>query len=140
MRYSTTVYRKKSASDRYIHYTSAQAWKEKASAIRTLKNRAIKYCSDEHLLAEELSYLLEVFIQNGYPEKTVWNILYQEFGDKTTKENVDYANALHIPFHPRAQKLYKILQEEFGLTVVYKKTQILGDILLKKGRNIEKNM
>ena len=75
--YSTTVYRKKSASDRYIHYTSAQAWKEKASAIRTLKNRVIKYCSDEHLLAEEFSYLLEVFIQNGYPEKTVWNILYE---------------------------------------------------------------
>ena len=53
---------------------------------------------------------------------------------------MDYANALHIPFHPRAQKLYKILQEEFGLTVVYKKTQTLGDILLKKGRNIEKIM
>ena len=32
--YSTTVYRKPAASDRYIHYTSAQAWKEKASAIR----------------------------------------------------------------------------------------------------------
>ena len=27
--YSTTVYRKSSASDRYIHFTSAQAWKEK---------------------------------------------------------------------------------------------------------------
>ena len=35
--YGTTVYRKKSASDRYIHYTSAQVWKEKACAIRTLK-------------------------------------------------------------------------------------------------------
>ena len=35
--YDTTVYRKKSASDRYIHYTSSQVWKEKASAIRTLK-------------------------------------------------------------------------------------------------------
>ena len=138
--YSTTVHRKKSASDRYIHYTSAQPWKEKASAIRTLKNRAIKYCSNEQLLAEELTYLLEVFIQNGYPEKTVWNILYQESRSETPKENVDYANALHIPFHPRAQKLYKILQEEFGLTVVYKKTQTLGDILLRKGRSIEKNM
>ena len=31
--YSTTVYRKPAASDRYIHYTSAQAWKEKASTI-----------------------------------------------------------------------------------------------------------
>ena len=45
--YSTTVYRKPAASDRYIHYTSAQAWKEKASAIRTLKARAYEYCSDK---------------------------------------------------------------------------------------------
>ena len=32
------------------------------------------------------------------------------------------------------------MQEEFGLTVVYKKTQTLRDILLRKGRSIEKNM
>ena len=71
---ATTVYRKSSASDRYIHYTSWQAWKEKSGAIRTLKNRAHTYCSDEQLLAEELSYLLEVFVQNGYPEKVVYRI------------------------------------------------------------------
>ena len=41
-KYETTVYRKKSASDRYIHFTSSQAWKEKACAIRTLKSRALE--------------------------------------------------------------------------------------------------
>ena len=40
--YDTTVYRKKSASDRYIHYSSSQVWKAKASAIRTLKSRAFR--------------------------------------------------------------------------------------------------
>ena len=58
------MYRKAAASDRYIHYTSAQAWKEKPSAIQTLQATAHEYCSDEELLAEELAYLLEVFIQN----------------------------------------------------------------------------
>ena len=33
---TTTVYWKPAASDKYIHYTSAQAWKEKAPAIQTL--------------------------------------------------------------------------------------------------------
>ena len=66
-----TVYRKEAASDRYIHYTSAQAWKEKAAAIHALKARAIEYCSDEQLLADKLAHLLQVFIQNGYPENTV---------------------------------------------------------------------
>ena len=32
----TTVYRKPSASDRYLHFTSAQAWYEKTAAILTL--------------------------------------------------------------------------------------------------------
>ena len=40
--YDTLVYRKKSASDRYIHYTSSQVWKEKASAIRALKSKSFK--------------------------------------------------------------------------------------------------
>ena len=136
--YDTTVYRKPAASDRYIHYTSAQAWKEKASAIYTLRERAHEYCNNETLLAEELSYLLQVFIQNGYPENTVWRILYQDKREKKQKEPFDVTKALHVPYHPRARRLYKILQEDFGLTISYKKTRTLGDILLKKGRQIEK--
>ena len=54
------VHRKPPASNRYIHCRSAQAWKEKATAIRTLKARAIEYCSDAELLANKLAYLLEV--------------------------------------------------------------------------------
>ena len=75
---------KEKASDRYFHYTSAQAWKEKASAIHTLRERAHEYCSNETLLAEELSHLLQVFkfIQNGYPENTIWRILYQDKREK----------------------------------------------------------
>ena len=45
----TTVYRKESASDRYIHFSSAQAWQEKVAAIRTLKHRALTYCSNPSL-------------------------------------------------------------------------------------------
>ena len=137
--YSTTVYRKPAASDRYIHYTSAQAWKEKASAIRTLKTRAYEYCSDEDLLAQELNHLLEVFIQNGYPEMTVWRLLYQDMNEnKREKAEIDMAKALYAPYHPRARKLYRILKKEFGIDTIFKKTRTLGDIILKKGRQIEK--
>ena len=135
--YSTTVYRKSSASDRYIHFTSAQAWKEKACAIRTLKARAIDYCSDQTLLAEELDYLLAVFIKNGYPENTVWRILYQESREKALT-TIDLDKSLYVPYHPRAKRLYKIIQEQFGYNCIFKKTQTLGDILLKKGRQIPK--
>ena len=115
--YSTTVYRKPAASDRYIHYTSAQAWKEKASAIWTLKARAYEYCSDEELLAEELSHLLQVFVGNGYPANTVWRILYQDNKGKKNEVELDVSKSLYAPYYPRARRL---------------------DIILRKGRQIEK--
>ena len=46
----TTVYRK----------DSEQAWREKCSAIKALRNRALDYCSDEDLLEKELTHLLGV--------------------------------------------------------------------------------
>ena len=39
---------------------------------------------------------------------------------------------------PKGKRLYKMLKDEFGFSVVFKKTQTLGDILLKKGRSVEK--
>ena len=113
----TTVYRKASSSDRYIHYTSWQAWREKACAIRTLKNRAILYCSDEELLADELAYLLQVFIQNGYPEKVVYRMLYEEKRKEQERE-IDFKHTFYVPYHVRAKKLYKVLQENFGIYTI----------------------
>ena len=133
----TTVYRKASSSDRYIHYTSWQAWREKACAIRTLKNRAILYCSDEELLADELAYLLQVFIQNGYPEKVVYRMLYEEKRKEQERE-IDFKHTFYVPYHVRAKKLYKVLQENFGIYTIYRKTMTLGDLILKKGRQMEK--
>ena len=46
---------------------------------------------------------------------------------------------LYVPSHPRARRLYTIwLNKEFGYDTIFKKTLTLGDIILKKGRQIEK--
>ena len=82
---------------------------------------------------------MEVFIQNGYPEKTVWGLLYQENkGNKAQQEELNMEKALYVPYHPRARRLYKILKKEFGYDTIFKKTLTLGDIILEKGRQIEK--
>ena len=111
--------------------------------IRTLKNRAYTYCSDEQLLAEELSYLLEVFVQNGYPEKVVHRIRYNEkkpvkLHQQSIDKKTDFANVFYVPYHNRAKRLYKILQEQFGITTIFKKTTTLGNLIKKKGRQKEK--
>ena len=89
-----------------IHFTSSQAWKEKTSAIRTLKARALEYCSDQTLLAEKLNHLKMVFIKNGYPENTVWRILYQESREKKNYE-LEFDKALFVPYHPTEKRFDK---------------------------------
>ena len=56
--------------------------------------------------AEESAYLLEVFIQNGYPEKTVWTFLYQENKEnKAQQEELNMEKALYVSYHPGARRL-----------------------------------
>ena len=104
----------------------------------TLKSRAIEYCSDEELLAKELSHLLQVFVDNGYPANTVWRLLYQDNKARKKETELEISKALYAPYHPRARRFFNILKKEFGFDVIYKKTKTLGDIILKKGRQIEK--
>ena len=107
--FETTVYRKESASDRYIHFSSAQAWQEKVAAIRTLKHRAILYCSNNELLEAELSHLKKVFMENGFPENTVERILRENPKNNSiemvkngsegigTAKSFDYSKSFHAP-------------------------------------------
>ena len=44
----------------------------------------------------------------------------------------------YIPYHTRVRRLVKILKEKFNIITIFKKTQTLGDILLKKGRQMAK--
>ena len=83
-------------------------------------------------------------IQNGYPEKMVYRILYKEKnGDGITQKKhqnkkIEVANTFYVPFHSRAKKLYNILQKKFGITTVFKKTMTLGNLIKRKGKQIEK--
>ena len=89
-----------------------------AKSHRLLHNRVF--------LANELDYLLTVFIQNGYPEKTVWRILYQESKPKGTKEEIDFSKSMYVPYHPRTKRLYRMIKEDFGFSIIYKKNTNSG--------------
>jgi len=81
----TTVYRKESASNQYIHFSSAQAWQQNEAAIRTLKYRAHTYCSIPTLLENEVNHLIKVFLDNGFRTNTFQRILFKEFAAAQSK-------------------------------------------------------
>ena len=75
--FTTTVYWKKTHSDRYLHFSSNHPLKDKISGIKTLKYRAQIYCSRKDLYTAEINHLFTVFLQNGYPQVLVSDILFQ---------------------------------------------------------------
>ena len=126
----TTVYRKPSASDRYLHYTSAQAWHEKTAAIHTLTLRALNYCSNKELLTQELAHITKVFLDNGFPLEAIQRIINMKSHPKEASETQwldeshdeqSITKAFYAPYHPHARKMFEVLQKKFGITNVYKK-------------------
>ena len=126
----TTVYRKPSASDRYLHYTSAQAWHEKTAAIHTLTLRALNYCSTKDLLSQELAHITQVFWDNSFPLKAIQRIINMKYHPKEAIETqqldeshdeqsiIDFSKAFYATYHPHARKCLKRNRKTFCLISV----------------------
>lgn len=131
----TTVYRKPSASDRYTHFTSAQAWREKISTIQSLYNRALTYCSTPELFQAEIQHLHHALTTNGYPA----HILKRYLNPGTTAQQNQQPDheplttpkpqAFYAPYHPAANQLFHKLKNKFNIDTIFQKTTTLKDIL-----------
>ena len=66
-KFVTSVYRKPTFSGVYTHFDSFLPEVYKVGMICTLAYRCIKICSDWAKFHEELNFLKEVFLKNGYP-------------------------------------------------------------------------
>ena len=101
-----------------------------------MKKRAIEYCSNNQLLADEFSLLIDIFEQNGYPRSLTYRILHEK--EKPSKQtDIDFDRTFFVPFHPKGKIIYKIMEKQFGATVIFKKTRTLGDLLKKKTKGKE---
>ena len=64
----TTIYRKQTQNDIYLHWESftSEAWR--CGTLKTLSFRAHTICSNKELLDKEVKHLKHVFITiNGFP-------------------------------------------------------------------------
>ena len=65
--FETTVHRKPTFSGAYTHFESVLPTVYKFGMVYTLAYRSFKICSDWTKFHEELSFLKQVFLENGYP-------------------------------------------------------------------------
>ena len=69
----TTVYRKPTFSGVYTHFESFLPTIYKFGMIYTLFYRCFKICSDWTKFHEELNFLKQIFLKNGYPQSFIDN-------------------------------------------------------------------
>jgi hypothetical protein len=132
--FTTSVYRKPTHSDRYLHFSSDHPLQQKLSAIHTLKLRANTYCSNHDLLEKELSHLRRTFVENGYPEEIVVNILYGHSNSAgvlvdLSDDNPEKVGCLVIPFVPEIHRKVRSLCDSLGVHLLYSRKPNLGNLL-----------
>ena len=70
-----SIYRKPTLTGLYNKWSSLAPTKYKINLITSLINRAIKICSNRQLLFLECEKITKMLQQNGYPTKTIWNVI-----------------------------------------------------------------
>jgi hypothetical protein len=72
---NTSVYIKPTDTGLYTHFNSCTLYNYKISSIKTLLYRAIKLCSTWLEFHVEVQRLQQIFVNNGYPQRIVDNII-----------------------------------------------------------------
>ena len=136
---TTSVYRKKTHSDRYLHFSSDHPLKDKIACLETLRCRAFAYCSSETLVKAELLHLQKVFIENGYPTNLVLQFLSlrkrkekkQKKKDLETQEEVFYGY-LTVPYDKLLNDPLKKLCNSLNIGFLNKRKVNLGNLISPK--------
>ena len=79
------IYRKATHTAQYTHFTSFSKWNYKIAWLRSLVYRAKRICSPNKL-ANEISNIKRFASYNGFPRKTVKNII-EESTNRNNSEN-----------------------------------------------------
>ena len=119
----TSVYRKSTFTGLGLNYLSFSPILHKINSIRTLINRAYNVCSDFNLFHLDMTFLLNYFIDNAYPEFQFYRILNRFLNDKfepkpvvtTVKKDIRYVKLPylgHVSYDVR-KKLQVVLRDTF---------------------------
>ena len=104
---NTTVYRKDTHNDLYLHWNSFTPVSWKRGTLKSLISRAYMVCSNETLLEKELKHLKHVFHKiNGYP----WWVIDQV--STSFQENINKSKSseyYHDTSEQPAEKMYSLI-------------------------------
>ena len=144
---TTTVYRKKTHTDHYVHFTSNHHPKVKHGVINCLMKRAQRICGDKEEMRKETKHLEEAFRKNGYPLTVIQREIERATrprGDSTDDEQEKDERPLCVLPYVRglSEKLADTCRKR-GVKAVFKTRNTLRHQLTRvkgKHKNAEKGI
>ena len=126
----TTVYRKKTHTDRYLSFRSHHPVQTKVNTVVTLQKRACEVTSDRHFLKKELEHLQGVMLNNDYPI----GFLVVESGFSASSFFSHGFRALHFLKNPYIEGLseeIRMILNGYNIRTVFRTVDTLGRILTR---------
>ena len=156
--FSTKVYRKPSYTGLGLHYLSYTPYLYKINSIRTLLNRAYNLCTSWLTFHDELIFLENFFVTNGYPsylfDKVTKTFLCKKFSNQPTlpvttvkKDHkyvkLPYIGRLSYDLRKQLKTLLQTNYPQIKFTFVFTNTNTIGNFLkrrVNRGTNLVSNV
>ena len=143
-RLNTSVYRKETHTDQYLHWDSHHAITSKYSAVGTLYHRARTVCSTPEKLQKEEKHLYQSLKRCKYPDWAINRVklksqsthLRKQNGSSNSKNQPGPSNIrgpkpyIVIPYHQGLSESYKNICKRYGIDVHLKGGHTIKDHLM----------
>ena len=121
---STTIYRKPTHTNRYLHYTSHHLKHQKLTVAKTLLSRVNTHITDKTQKHSELQNIRNTLRLNGFPTRTTFLT-----SSRQQSHNTQYNHFTSIPYiQGTSEKVRRILNEA-GVKVAMRPVRTIGQIL-----------
>ena len=134
-RMKTSVYRKPTSTDRYIHYSSHHQRRVLRGTLCSMRGRAHNLCRDSSV-DNELIHLTRVFESNGYPSVFVRRVLDEPptwnngSADKIEEEEESKPKVLYLPYVRGVSERIERRCRNLGVRTVFKSHNTLRQTLM----------
>ena len=122
---ATSVYHKKTHTDRYLHFRSLHHPQVKTGMISCLRKRAERVCTEG--LTEVLQHLSGAFQGNGYPRKVIHGVLKKHGSSKETKD--DEQRMLVLPYIKGLNEKIRLACRPLSVKTVFRSSTTLRNLL-----------
>ena len=132
---TTSIFRKKTHTDRYLNHNSHHHARTKSGIMKCLRTRAEKVCHATKLTGE-LNHLKQVFRANGYPTRTVnCNLSIHPSPNhpptQTEEQEMTDPKSLHLPYVKGVSERLERKCRKLGIRTTFKSKGTLREALVR---------